>query len=280
MGYDASSKQSRGNPSLPKTIGTLNLIFGGMLLLCGFGCLANSMTAFGGEKGFQVDPKFAQEVVDKMKEEMVDDLKTQEKAASNPEEKARLKKEREELEAKPMRIDDKVDFKRLNRALASLRIYIGVEVVTGPILNVLMLISGIGLLQLKGWARTMGIWVALLKMLRLIGLTAFLCVAVIPTLSSAMGQALESPMGEAVMAKAMEQQKARPGGAAQPMPPLKDIVEMFKVMGYVYAIGYACLGVVYPLVAVLVLTRSGARDACAREMTIDDGFHGPPAQFG
>jgi hypothetical protein len=271
MEHDELSNKPVPKPELPRTIGVLNLLFGGILLLCGMGCMWQSFMGLASGKSPHLDPKQTQDVVNEMKKSVIDELKQKEESAGNDAEKARLHEERVKLEAKKGRIEDQVDFVRVNEALVWIPRYLWLEVTSGPLLNFLMLISGIGLLQLKGWGRVLGVWVAALKIIRLVGLCILLTVVILPKLSSSLGDFVKTDAGEAVLAKAMEDQRAQPGGG-NPMPDPQELVNMINVMGYGAAIAVACFGSIYPLIALIVLTRQGARLACAPERDIESNF--------
>lgn len=271
MGYDELSNKPVPKPQLPRTIGVLNLLFGGLLLLCGMGCMSQTFMGLVSGKSPHLDPKETQEVVNEMKKNVVAELKQKEDTAGNDAERARLHEERVKLEAKKSRVEDQVDFARVNEALAWIPRYLWIEVTSGPLLNFLMVISGIGLLQLKGWGRVLGVWVAALKIIRLVALCILLTVVILPKLSSSLGGFVKTDAGEAVLAKAMEDQRTQPGGGT-PMPDPQEILNMINVMGYGAAIAVACFGSIYPLIALIVLTRQSAKVACAPERDVDSDF--------
>src|SRR5262249_47445633 len=163
-------------PGLCKTIGVLNLLLGGFLLLCGAGCLNTLLPFLLRNNPPQLDPAEARRVVEQMRLEEVNRLKDAEQSAATEAEREKLRRSRAELAAKPWDIEAQVDFKKVNNDLPWLARYLWADVVTGPVLNLLLLVSGVGLILLKGWGRTLALWTAGLKILRLLLLNLFLAV--------------------------------------------------------------------------------------------------------
>lgn len=277
MEHDDLASKPIAKPELPRTIGVLNLLVGGLLLLCGMGCMSQTFMGLVSGNKPHLDPKETQDVVNEMKRTVVEELKEKEEATKDNAEKTRLREERTKLEAKKGRVEEQVDFARVNEALDWIPRYLWIEVISGPLLNFLMLISGIGLLQLKGWGRVLGVWVAALKIIRLVGLCILMTVVIIPKLTSTLGDFVKTDAGEAVFAKAMEEQRNQPGGG-NPVPKPQDIVNILSVFGQGTAIAFACFGSIYPLVALVILTRPGAKLACTPYRDVDQDF-GPEVQF-
>src|SRR5215207_2211003 len=99
-----------------------------------------------------------------MHKEMLAKLDPRGAAATNAAEKARLARERRDLAARyDPGVERRLDLAAINRDLRWMSWYVWADVSTGPVLNLLMLASGFGLTQLKGWARRLAIWVAALK---------------------------------------------------------------------------------------------------------------------
>jgi hypothetical protein len=246
-----------------KTIGILNILFGGVLLLCGLGCLSASSQFITGKVPMQLDPATTQQAFDEVQRKQVDDLRAREKAASSEEEKAKLAKDRLEAEAKHARVEDEIDFKKVNAELSLMPAYLRIDVLSGPLLNLLMIVSGIGLVLRQNWARLLGVWTALFKIVRLVALAILLIGLVIPRVGGVVDSLASSERGREVLKHAIEEQQAKqgqPAGGQQINP--KDIVQAMRSMGVVGAIFFACIGSVYPIIALILLTRSDARAAC------------------
>ena len=261
------------NPSLPKTIGTLNILFGCLLMLCGLGCLSTTLPALTKAHGIRLDPEETQRVVDQMRIQMLTELRKAEDEAKDGAEKERFRTRIRELEAKPMKVKDQIDFAQVNAGFAWLSRYLWVDVFTGPILNILMVIAGIGLVRLTAWGRSLGIAVALLKTLRLIALAVLLTVYVIPSMTKGMSNLIKTEIGEAVFTKAMDDQRAKQGGQAPPgIQDPKELVPLITTFWNGYAILFTSFGAIYPVITLVVLTRPGARAACASPKDVEGDF--------
>ncbi|MHC5540157.1 hypothetical protein ACYOEI_18205 [Singulisphaera rosea] len=248
---------------LVKTIGMLNLVFGGALFLCGLGCLHPIAPILADFKPFTYETEMTQLVYEQYRGQLIGILADQEKKATDARDKARLKQERMAWEANRTKIVDQLDVKAINRDLFWLPYYLWADVVTAPILNLLMLASGLGLVQLKSWARAMGLWVARLKILRLVLLTLFLFVCVVPPTSRILASMLSTDFAKVAIAI-----KAAKDGTNAGDVPLKaqftpdDLRPVFRFMGHFYAVGLLAFGAVYPSISLIILTRPGARLAC------------------
>jgi hypothetical protein len=87
--------------------------------------------------------------------------------------------------------------------------------VTNLILNALMLISGAGMLALRGWARKLAIGVAWAKIFRLVMLTASAFLVVAPVVSNMMSRAMTA--GEEMAVKAAEEAAALEEATTKPV---------------------------------------------------------------
>ncbi len=230
------------NQSLARTIGTLNIIFGAILLCCG-AC---------GALNFIVQPVMApmlqaqnDSMVQQMqaeREERIDRLRLEEKQATTPEEKAKIRARRKAEEARPTpKVPDLTQFVRDK----SLLTYGIADSLVGIILNVALLIAGIGLVRLRNWGRVTSLWVAGLKIVCLTGLLAIFLIVVLPSVIEKLGQVF---------------QDVGPGG-----PPPAVLKQMTTVMTYAYSagavIGYI-VGLIYPIVILVALTRRSVIAAC------------------
>ncbi len=263
-GPDAKAAVVTPQPGLPRTIGFLNLLFGGMLFLCGLGCLGYVAPMLAPLQPLRLDPDEAQFSFDNLKQSLIVMLQEREQKATTDAEKEKIKKRRIDLQALHPRIGDQLDLKTINHDLRWLTWYLWADVVTAPVLNLLMLTSGIGLIQLRGWARTMGLYVAAGKLLRLAVLTIFLIAGVIPHLSRTSEVMMASDFGKLLIIGAEAQQQAQQGAenpAAQIDP--KDLVPIMRAMGYISAILMLGFGAIYPVLTLAVLSRPAARAACS-----------------
>ncbi len=263
-------------PGVLKTIGILNIIFGGALLLCGLACLNITVAPVVRGVPLRIEPKETQAVFDELRNEQIKSLREQEKAAQTDAERERLKKELLEVEAKHPRVEDEIDFAKINAELAWLGTYIRLDVLSGPVLNLMLVVSGIGLVLRQNWARLLALATAALKLVRLVALTALLLGSVIPRVGAALDSLLVTDMGRQVITQAIQRQQAQQGvppGGPQPSP--EEIARGLRGFGTGFAIFVACFGAVYPVIVLILLTRPGARAATLR----DESWPAGPQEF-
>ncbi len=224
------------------------------------------------------DPKEANKVLDEMHRSRIAELQQQEQSAATAADKARIKAEREKVEANPPKVTETIDPAPVNEGIAWFYRYAWTDVVTGPVLNLLLLVSGIGLLLHQNWARVLAIVTAALKILRLVALCVLLIAFAIPKMGRMCDVLSGSELGKAFFKQAMEQQKAQGANPAGPQPTPELIAEVLRTSGYAYAILLPCLGSIYPIIVLVLLTRPGARAATRTERyEKDDPFGNPNA---
>src|SRR5262249_60773405 len=136
---------------------------------------------------FRLEPGDAQNLYNEMHAELVRQLEAREVAAPVGGQRSLLRNERRALEAShDSDVERHLDLPAINRDLLWMSWYFCADFVTGPVLNLLMLAAGIGLTQLRVWARTLALWVAVLKLVRLVVLTASFVVVVVPLVAGAL----------------------------------------------------------------------------------------------
>jgi hypothetical protein len=174
-------------------------------------------------------------------------LKDEEELAKTAEEKAAIQAREKTLAAKP--VPKMPDMSRMwGMTDPRLQGFFWIDFLTMIPLNLAMLISGVGLVTLKEWGRVIGVYVAGLKIARLIALYSVFIVAVAPVWTQQLTKTLEEMMP--------------PGGPnAQQMNTLATV---YGVMITVYAVSMIILGAIYPAIAFWVLTRPSAKAACAQ----------------
>src|SRR4051794_7417312 len=106
MDLTASAKPVVPQPGVIKTIGILNIFFGGLLLLCGWGCLNATAPVVVANMPLRIEPVTTQVFFDEMRRQRIDDLRAREQAAGEGDERDRIRKEREEFEAKRPRVEE------------------------------------------------------------------------------------------------------------------------------------------------------------------------------
>lgn len=235
------------DPSIPKTLGLLNVIFAGLLLLCG-GCMgANLIIQLAMMPVMQVQQEQVRVSMDAAHQNQIADLRRKEDAAKDPKEKAALQRRRQTLENQPP--PKPPDLTKVGPfGSPQILAYSLTDVFTGLVLNVAMLVAGIGLLNFKEWGRQMGIWVAAIKLARLFLLYGYFIIAIVPTYSKQIMEMF---------------QNVAPAGAGGPQP--QQVAEMGSAMGVMMAVstaGMIVLGAIYPVICLLLLPRASAKAAC------------------
>jgi hypothetical protein len=255
--------ERRPKTTIPKTIGTLNIVFGSLLMLCAIcsGVSLAMQSAMGPMMAAQ------QQQFQKMQEaeraQKLQELQEREKAAADENEKAAIQAQQKALKALPVpKMPDMAKFTQD----ADLQTYIIADVVTGLLLNILLIVSGIGLLSFKEWGRQLGLWVAAAKIVRLVALYGYFILVVVPNVTKALTTMFKDMFEEAA--------KAAPPG--QPVPGAADMAQMGTAMGIMYtafAIGMMILGVIYPIIVLTLLSRQRVKAACAPVAIAPDSLH-------
>jgi hypothetical protein len=247
------------NPQVPRTFGMMNIVFGGLLLLMGAGYVA----------AWVLLPYYTKPLLDQAARQQTDrkakrdaqiaDLKRQEDAAKTEEDKESFQVQRENLErnAEP----DMSEFMDLSNwnvfSDIRLAIYYCTELGVGMLLNLLMVISGVGLLGLAEWARRLAVGVAWAKILRWVAMTIMTMVLVLPITTQKMQKAFDQ----------LEQQTKVRGGRAGPFP-MGSMAQFTAISGAVTAVFEALVFSIYPGLTIWFLTRPRVRAACMAKLPL------------
>jgi len=238
----------------------LNVSFAGVMLLCGacsgfYLLLQVTMAPFSGaymqsmQEGLHAQAK-------QEHEKKIAALQAQEDAATTEPEKSRIAAERQALEQKgpvEVQIPDMTSLYRDPWLMG----FLVADPLSGMIVNSLMLISGIGLIAAKNWARKLALWVAGFKIARLVLLYGYAIVVVVPLFAAMMGEMME---------KTISTVPQRPGA---PLPANfgQSIAMFYGIALSAGAVMMILGGAVYPLVVLWVLTRSKVKAACGELST-------------
>jgi hypothetical protein len=245
------------NPQIPRSFGLMNIIFGSLMLLTAAGFAVSFFVFPTFNKRMQMDVKKLQEERKAEQDKKLDELKRREAAAKTEKEKQAVEDERTILEK-----DVEPDLSEMNDLLgwnifADIRLavfYLG-EVGAAILLNLLMIISGVGLMALAEWARRMAIWVAWLKILRWVAMTVVTLMLVLP---------ISLEKSQKAFRQVEAQAKAQSGGKAV----FIGISQMGRVMAIasaVFTVFEAVVASVYPALSLWFLSRPPTRAACLRE---------------
>jgi hypothetical protein len=229
------------NQSLARTIGTLNIIFGAILLCCGACGALNFIAQPVMAPMFQAQNQAVMQQMQAEREQRIDRLRQEEKDATTQAEKAQIHTRRMAEEARPLpKIPDFTAFFRDWRLMA----YGIADALVGIILNIALLIAGIGLVRLRNWGRITSLWVAGLKIVCLTCLLAILLIWVLPAMIEKLRDMFQ---------------------AVGPGVPPAALTTATTFMTYGYGVGAVIVyifSLIYPIVILVALTRRSVIAAC------------------
>ena len=260
-------KQSEGlwvvpNPQIPRSFGLMNIIFGSLMLLVGTLYAALYVASPMLNRKMQVTIKKQQADHKAARDLKVAELKQKEDAAETEEDEETLRDEREvlekEVEADLAGMDDLLGWNMFSDI--RLAIYYYVEVGTGMLLNLLMIISGAGLMALAEWARRLALGVAWLKILRWVAMIALTMVLILPITAEKM---------QKMFAQIESQAKVQPGGRAVAAS-VSQMGLYSAIAGGVMVVFTGVVGSVYPALSLWFLPRPPSRAACWKDETSTD----------
>ncbi|MEX0936983.1 MAG: hypothetical protein WDZ59_03925 [Pirellulales bacterium] len=236
------------NYTAAKVLGTLNIVFACVLLLC-IGCYAIqifSQAAMAPLMNEQFAEMNAQ--IERDRARRIEGFREQEESAETPEEAERIRQQREQFERMPT-----PDFSKMMEMwqIKDPRVlgFFATEAGGGALLNVLMLVSGIGLVTLRPWGRTLAVWIAGLKVARLILSCMFVIFIVAPLMAESFGDMIVEMMPADEVAE----------------HELNAMVRVYTWMISGSWIFIAVLGSVYPLVLLAMLNRRDVKAAVTED---------------
>jgi hypothetical protein len=242
----------------PKTLGILNVVFALALMACGlcqnFYAMLPSLMSYANDAMVRDEAKKAEARAQKIQE-----LKAREASAAEGPDRDQIQDERKALEAeaevKPQRAamlsaPGLMDPRFLGHFL--------VDLISNLVLNLLLLISGVGLIFLRSWGRTLAVVVAWTKIVRLFFLAVSMTLVVAPYATTVLST--------------MEKEMAAAAPKAPPGPSIAAALGMYLTA---LAWGMFLVGSVYPAVLIWLLGRSSVRMAVesprpSRTREIDD----------
>ena len=258
-GQEAANAMENLPTKVPHTLGILNIVFAIFLLLC-VACYGVQVIAHGllGST-FAASKQQAQKAMEERRQKDIDALEDSANKAATEEEAESLRAEKEDLENMPLpKIPDMSNMLGM-KSPGVFAAYL-FDCSTGLILNVLMLISGVGLLKYHAWARKLAMWVAALKILRLLILCALTGLIISPAVSEGMGQFV----GEAA--------QMNPNGG---LPQQNQVAQMKTIYYWSTLISggvLTVLGVIYPIISLWLLSRPNVAAACQKKQISPNTF--------
>jgi hypothetical protein len=264
LGAQPPYPEHRPRTGIPKVIGILNIVFGSLLMLCSI-CMGLGLAAqFAAGPMFAAQQQVFQQILEADRQQKLQDLQKRAQAAKNDKDKAEIQVQERALKAQPLpKLPDMTKFMQ-DPALQGYSI---ADVVSSLILNILLLVSGIGLVRYAEWGRRLGLWIAAIKIVRLVVIYGFFIVVVVPRVTKAITSIFQEMVQE--MAKA-----APPG---QRIPGPAEMAQMGTSLGIMYtvlAIGMVIFGVIYPIIVLILLSRPRVKAACKGAATAPDSPQG------
>lgn len=243
------------NPRIPKVLGILNIVFASGLLICGICSIAYFSMIPVFSSAMETMQKEAQAKQSADRKSVLDQFDEREEAAETDEAKAEIREQRKRFEAEtPAAKPVPVDFGMMGFDNARVRTYVWVEFLSGFVLNLLLLVAGIGLVMRRPWGIKLGLGVAALKIVRLVLVYGYAAIVIAPEVSQGMAKFQIKQM------QTMAQQQG-----AKPPPPELSVEMLTRIMTIwmtVCAVGMIMIGVIYPMISLWLLSRPSARAAC------------------
>lgn len=253
-------------PRLPRVIGSLNVVFGFFLFLQGLDLLHAVGPSFSENDPFKLEKADVQNLYDQLRQRQINELVGLEKSTKDETKQASFRKIRLDLEANhEANISRHLELKSINHVLLLINWYFWVDFATGPVLNLFMLASGVGLTQLRVWARRMALWVAALKIVRTVILTLIFTLFILPQAKRVVDSVAHTELGRVLIAtENVRHLRASIG------PPLLQITAenyflSISLLAATVSIGVMIFSLIYPVITLIVLNRPGAKAACCLE---------------
>jgi hypothetical protein len=188
-------------------------------------------------------------------------LDEEEKAAKTEEEKVQAAAHRREIEHRPKApLAGMMDFNKTTMTDPTFLAYSWTDVLSGLVLNVMLLVSGVGLLHWRPWARRLAVWTAALKLVRLVLVYSFFIIAIVPPYAQKLGK---------VAIEMLQLTTQQTGGRAAPAFINADFyVRLYTVMYSGLALGIMVFGAIYPALLLWHMTRPRVIAACSGRLKL------------
>lgn len=240
-----------------RLFGIFNVLFAAQLLVCGLFMWGYIISLPFISSAMSTLQKQAVEQAKTTRRQLVADLNKQREEAKTEAEKAEIDEKIKAIEdrANPS-IPAMFDMNKMGLDDPRLAAWGWVDGVSGVVLNVLLLASGIGLMHWRPWSRRLAIWTAACKIVRLVLLQGYAIVVIIPMISRKFAD---------FAAETMAQQRPMPGGGP---PPTQLLYTIYVTMYSVMALGVIVFGVIYPALLLWYMNRPGVKMACSGQVKL------------
>lgn len=231
--------------TIPKTLGILNLVFGVIFMLAGAGTAVQYVMMPMLGDVMEAQQQQIADGIESQQDSALKKLLEDQTAAASEDKKAAIQTQIDQIKNRP-RITPPNMAGMMGMTDRRVMVWGVINGLSGAFLNLLMIISGVGLLLLKGWGRSLAIWVAGLKIIRLIGSTSYYCFVCVPVIAQ-------------TMINTMQQMTAQAGPAPQQAP--AEMGAWFVGIYCATAVGFAIAASIYPIICLVLLTRSRVKAA-------------------
>ncbi|WP_152051694.1 hypothetical protein [Tautonia marina] len=246
MSEPRSNAPIRPRPKPLTVIGLLNLLFGAVLVAVAWSMLGgmafNRMTV----EPYEGLKRALMLQAEREHREVMATLAEREAAAQSEDARQVFHNERERRASLGPKLPPGSELMMMGSQMQSFGTWSVVSSASSLGINVLMIVAGAGLLQRVEWGRRLSLWVAGIKLARLLILQTVFVVFVVPSFARQLGKAVEETM--------TIQGRGMPAG----MPNMTQLYAgIYTVMG----IGMLILGAIYPIVMLVLLNRPGVKAA-------------------
>lgn len=247
-------------PQPAATLGLLNLIFGGAFLLCGTFSLSSAMMAPLMQEPSRAIGKSIAAEMEAKHQKLLAEIKALEDGATTAEEREVYRRGRIQVEKQGPPSTASTEIFSVGFSDPKIAQYSWIDALTGIPLNLALIVAGLGLLQMSEWGRKLSIWVAGLKIARIVLAQGYWIFGVVPGFSRQIGG----------MASQMVTQAQAGGGGGGP-PPI-DFTMLYLVMYSIIGVFTILAVIIYPIISLVVLRKPGVRAACLPARPVDPEF--------
>jgi len=245
---------------VPKVIGILNIIFGSILILFGLCSGLSLLMQRAMAPMIQMQQNQMGQVIQANQEAertaRLRKLEQEEEAAQTDEEKQAIIVQRQAIEsAPPVKVPVIPDMTKMY-AMHDKRVlgFMITDMLLRIALNVLLIISGAGLVGAKEWSRKLAIKINVAKLVALLMVQAANIIIVLPIMAKQMSEGMQEMMSQ-----------MPPGSGGGPPPQFgSDFAIMMGTMMTAGAVFMVIFGSIYPAVSLWFLTRPDVRATCQR----------------
>lgn len=236
-------------PQPASTLGMLNLILGGIFLLSGMFGLSSALATPILQKPYESIADASKAQIAKDHEAVLAKLKALEDAAESDAERQVYLSSRQKLEEEGPPGSSMASVMTTGFRPEFVNFY-WLDALTGIPLNLALMAAGVGLIQLEEWGRKLALWVAGLKIVRILAVQGYWIFGIVPGFAQSIGDSV----------KEMLRQTQAAGGGGAPVP--FDFTMLYLVMYTVIGVLTILFVCVYPIISLVVLRRDGVRAAC------------------